>query len=80
MKLNQVAQNVQGIIVPNTRHWIPKEQPQFVIDQPSRFFGNSTNTVTTTSITPATSSSNGTMGDTPALDDRTASLRNLLGE
>jgi hypothetical protein len=73
MKLNQVAQNVQGIIVPNTRYWIPKEQPQFVIDQPSRFFGNSTNTVTTTSsIIPPASSPNSTTGNTTALDHRTA--------
>jgi hypothetical protein len=70
--MNQVAENVQGIIVPTTRHRIPKEQPQFVIDQPSRFFGNSTNTVITSSIIPPASSSNSTTGNTTALDHRIA--------
>jgi hypothetical protein len=77
--MNQVAQNVQSITVPNTGHWIPKEQPQFVIDQLSRFFGNSTNTITT-SIIPPTSSPNSTTSNTTALDDRTAPMGNLLGE
>jgi len=26
-----LAQNVQGIIIPNSGHWIPEEQPNFVI-------------------------------------------------
>jgi pimeloyl-ACP methyl ester carboxylesterase len=40
-----LAQNVQGITVPNSGHWIPEEQPQFVINQLSNFFGsNTTNT------------------------------------
>jgi pimeloyl-ACP methyl ester carboxylesterase len=42
-----LAQNVQGIIVPNSGHWIPEEQPQFVVEQLARFFGggNSTSTI-----------------------------------
>ena len=38
-----LAENVTGIIVPNSGHSIPEEQPEFVIDQLSSFFGNSTN-------------------------------------
>ena len=38
-----LAQNVQGITVPNSGHYIPEEQPKFVIDQLFKFFGNSTN-------------------------------------
>jgi pimeloyl-ACP methyl ester carboxylesterase len=38
-----LAQNVQGIPVPNSGHLIPEEQPGFVIDQLFKFFGNSTN-------------------------------------
>jgi pimeloyl-ACP methyl ester carboxylesterase len=41
MKL--LAQNVTGITVPNSGHFIPEEQPQIVIDQLFKFFGNSTN-------------------------------------
>ena len=41
MKL--AAQNVQTVVIPNSGHWIPEEQPQFVIDQLFKFFGNSTN-------------------------------------
>jgi pimeloyl-ACP methyl ester carboxylesterase len=41
MKL--LAENVQGITVPNSGHYIPEEQPGFVIDQLFKFFGNSTN-------------------------------------
>lgn len=37
-----LAQNVQGIIVPNSGHWIPEEQPQFVIKQLANFFGGNT--------------------------------------
>jgi pimeloyl-ACP methyl ester carboxylesterase len=40
-----LATNVQGIIVPLSGHWIPEEQPQFVIEQLANFFGkNTTNT------------------------------------
>ena len=34
-----LAQNVTGVIVPNSGHWIPEEQPKFVIDQLFKFFG-----------------------------------------
>jgi pimeloyl-ACP methyl ester carboxylesterase len=42
-----LAQNVQGIIVPNSGHFIPEEQPEFVIKQLFKFFGgnNTTNTI-----------------------------------
>jgi pimeloyl-ACP methyl ester carboxylesterase len=33
-----LAQNVQGITVPNSGHFIPEEQPEFVIKQLARFF------------------------------------------
>ncbi|MGC2426278.1 MAG: alpha/beta hydrolase [Nitrososphaeraceae archaeon] len=33
-----LAQNVTGITVPNSGHFIPEEQPQFVIDQLFKFF------------------------------------------
>jgi pimeloyl-ACP methyl ester carboxylesterase len=40
-----IAQNVQGIIVPNSGHWIPEEQPDFVIKLLNNFFsGNPTET------------------------------------
>ena len=47
--MQQVAENVTGIIVPNSGHWIPEEQPQFVINQLSNFLG-SRNTTTANSI------------------------------
>jgi pimeloyl-ACP methyl ester carboxylesterase len=31
-----------GIVVPNSGHWIPEEQPQFVIKQLANFFGGNT--------------------------------------
>ena len=37
-----LAQNVTGITVPNSGHYIPEEQPKFVIDQLSKFFGSNT--------------------------------------
>jgi pimeloyl-ACP methyl ester carboxylesterase len=37
-----LATNVTGITVPLSGHWIPEEQPQFVIEQLFKFFGNST--------------------------------------
>jgi pimeloyl-ACP methyl ester carboxylesterase len=37
-----LAQNVEGITVPNSGHWIPEEQPEFVIKQLANFFGNNT--------------------------------------
>jgi len=74
--MQQVAENVQSILIPNSGHWIAEEQPQVLIkNQLSSFVGNNS------SITPVTSSPNGTTGDTTtAFDDRTASLRSLLGE
>jgi pimeloyl-ACP methyl ester carboxylesterase len=41
--MQQLAQNVQDIIVPNSGHFIPEVQPEFVIDQLFKFFGNSNN-------------------------------------
>jgi pimeloyl-ACP methyl ester carboxylesterase len=35
-----LAKNVTGIIVPNSGHFIPEEQPQFLADQLLKFFGN----------------------------------------
>ena len=37
--LQSLATNVPGIIFPLSGHWIPEEQPQFVIDQLFKFFG-----------------------------------------
>jgi hypothetical protein len=40
-----LAENVNSTIVPLSGHWIPEEQPEFVIEQLVNFFGsNSTNT------------------------------------
>ena len=40
-----LAHNVQGVIVPNSGHWIPEEQPDFVIKMLDNFFdGNTTKT------------------------------------
>jgi pimeloyl-ACP methyl ester carboxylesterase len=33
-----LAANVTGITVPFSGHWIPEEQPQFVIEQLAKFF------------------------------------------
>jgi pimeloyl-ACP methyl ester carboxylesterase len=58
--MQQSAENVTGIIVPNSGHFIAEEQPQFVINQLSNFFGNTTTpeesplTDTTTTTTNAT--------------------------
>jgi pimeloyl-ACP methyl ester carboxylesterase len=45
--MKMLAQNVQGIKVSNTGHFIPEEQPQFVIKQISNFFDkhNTTNNI-----------------------------------
>jgi hypothetical protein len=37
-----LATNVHCVIVPLSGHWIPEEQPDFVVDQLFKFFGNST--------------------------------------
>jgi pimeloyl-ACP methyl ester carboxylesterase len=34
--------DVRGGVVPDYGHWIPEEQPDFVVDQSFKFFGNST--------------------------------------
>ncbi|HEX6283144.1 MAG TPA: alpha/beta hydrolase [Nitrososphaera sp.] len=38
-----LATSVTGVTVPLSAHWIPEEQPEFVIDQLFNFFGNTTN-------------------------------------
>jgi pimeloyl-ACP methyl ester carboxylesterase len=43
--MQKLAQNVTGITVPNSGHWIPEERPHFVIKMLENFFaGNSTKT------------------------------------
>ena len=34
-----LASNVTGVTVPLSGHWIPEEQPQFVMEQVAQFFG-----------------------------------------
>ena len=34
-----LASNVIGVTVPLSGHWIPEEQPQFVMEQLAQFFG-----------------------------------------
>ena len=47
-----MAQNVTGIKVSLSGHWIPEEQPNFVLKQIANFFGgNNAATNTVTSIT-----------------------------
>ena len=41
--LQSLASNVTGVTVPLSGHWIPEEQPAFVVDQLFKFFGNGTN-------------------------------------
>jgi pimeloyl-ACP methyl ester carboxylesterase len=40
-----LAQNVQGITVPNSGHFIPEEQPEFLIKQLDNFFGKNTTNI-----------------------------------
>jgi pimeloyl-ACP methyl ester carboxylesterase len=49
--IQQLAANVQGITVPLSGHWIPEEQPDFVIKEITNFFGSSNNTSTTNNVT-----------------------------
>jgi pimeloyl-ACP methyl ester carboxylesterase len=43
--MKTLAQNVQGIQIPNSGHWGPEERPDFVIKMPDNFFvSNSTKT------------------------------------
>jgi pimeloyl-ACP methyl ester carboxylesterase len=37
-RMKILTQNVTGITVPNSGHWIQEEQPQFVIEQLAKFF------------------------------------------
>jgi pimeloyl-ACP methyl ester carboxylesterase len=37
----QVANDVRQVVAPDSGHWIPEENPQFVIDCANLFFGNS---------------------------------------
>jgi pimeloyl-ACP methyl ester carboxylesterase len=36
--MQKVAENVTGIKVPNSGHWIPEEQPKFLVEQLTKFF------------------------------------------
>src|SRR5215210_652230 len=58
--MKMLAQNVTGIIVPNSGHFIAEEQPQFVINQLSNFFGR--NTTNGTGDTGDTGGTGGTGG------------------
>jgi pimeloyl-ACP methyl ester carboxylesterase len=40
--MQKLAQNVTSVLVPNSGHWIPEEQPEFLSDQLLKFFRNST--------------------------------------
>jgi pimeloyl-ACP methyl ester carboxylesterase len=40
------AQNVRTVIVPNSGHWIPEEQPQFFVKQLANFFSGTSATKT----------------------------------
>jgi pimeloyl-ACP methyl ester carboxylesterase len=40
--MNILAQNLQGITVPNSGHFIPEEQPDVVVKLLNNFFGNNT--------------------------------------
>jgi pimeloyl-ACP methyl ester carboxylesterase len=37
-----LATDVHGGVVPDSGHWIPEEQPDFIIEQFVNFFGNDT--------------------------------------
>ena len=41
-KMLQMAQNVQGMQVPNSGHWIPEERPDIIIKLLNNFFGGNT--------------------------------------
>ncbi|MGB8935866.1 MAG: alpha/beta hydrolase [Candidatus Nitrosopolaris sp.] len=40
--MQALAQNVRGIQVPDSGHWIPEERPDFVIKLLDNFFGGNT--------------------------------------
>jgi pimeloyl-ACP methyl ester carboxylesterase len=48
--MKQLAQNVTGVVVPNSGHWIPEEQPEFLVNQLSNFFARNNATTTTDSM------------------------------
>jgi pimeloyl-ACP methyl ester carboxylesterase len=37
--MQKLAQNVTGVKVPLSGHWIPEEQPVFVVNMLNNFFG-----------------------------------------
>ena len=37
--MQKLAQNVTGVKVPLSGHWIPEERPDFVINMLNNFFG-----------------------------------------
>jgi pimeloyl-ACP methyl ester carboxylesterase len=47
VSMQSISTNVRGGIVPLSGHWIPEEQPEFLIEQLVNFFGssNTTNTI-----------------------------------
>ena len=38
--MEKLAQNVTGVTVPNSGHWIPEEQPKFLVEQLTKFFND----------------------------------------
>jgi pimeloyl-ACP methyl ester carboxylesterase len=42
--IKTMAQNVTGIKVPLSGHWIPEEQPNFLLKQLANFFGGNSTT------------------------------------
>jgi pimeloyl-ACP methyl ester carboxylesterase len=42
--MQKLAQNVTGVKVPLSGHWIPEERPDFVIKQLVNFFGDGNTT------------------------------------
>jgi pimeloyl-ACP methyl ester carboxylesterase len=42
--MQQLAQNVTGVVVPNSGHWIPEEQPVFLANLLNNFFGGKSTT------------------------------------
>jgi pimeloyl-ACP methyl ester carboxylesterase len=45
--MKMLAQNVQGVTVPNSGHFIPEEQPVFVVKSLNNFFSGNTTTTET---------------------------------
>ena len=38
--MRTLATNVSGSVIPDTGHWIPEEQPEFLINELARFFND----------------------------------------